>query len=221
MKIYIKIVLYYLLITFNTFVFSSESNNPNDIKIGVLAPMSGELRELGQELLYTINLALHDIDDQNIKIYPKDSASNRDKIIKSCKEFREEGIKVILVLEDHKFTKDLNSFDDLVFISLSNIDSNINKNVIMTGVNLESQLLAIKKFLIKQKKKKTIILYPKNKYAKHVESNFKLIDFSNAKFVEGIAKNQKNMLVELNSLSEQTKGIKEMFKERDNRVSYP
>ena len=182
MKIYIKIVLYYLLITFNTFVFSSESNNPNDIKIGVLAPMSGELRELGQELLYTINLALHDIDDQNIKIYPKDSASNRDKIIKSCKEFREEGIKVILVLEDHKFTKDLNSFDDLVFISLSNIDSNINKNVIMTGVNLESQLLAIKKFLIKQKKKKTIILYPKNKYAKHVESNFKLIDFSNAKF---------------------------------------
>ncbi len=153
MKIYIKIVLYYLLITFNTFVFSSESNNPNDIKIGVLAPMSGELRELGQELLYTINLALHDIDDQNIKIYPKDSASNRDKIIKSCKEFQEEGIKVILVLEDHKFTKDLNSFDDLVFISLSNIDSNISKNVIMTGVNLESQLLAIKKFLIKQKKK--------------------------------------------------------------------
>ena len=46
-------------------------------------------------------------------------------------------------------------------------------------------------------------------------------DFSNAKFVEGIAKNQRDMLVELNALSDQTATIREMFKERDNRVSYP
>jgi len=46
-------------------------------------------------------------------------------------------------------------------------------------------------------------------------------DFSNAKFVEGIAKNQRDMLVELNALSDQTAAIREMFKERDNRVSYP
>jgi hypothetical protein len=29
------------------------------------------------------------------------------------------------------------------------------------------------------------------------------------------------MLVELNALSDQTAAIREMFKERDNRVSYP
>ena len=49
------------------------------------------------------------------------------------------------------------------------------------GINLESQLLAIKKFIQKEKKKKTIILYPKNEYTKHVEKNIKLVNFSNAK----------------------------------------
>ena len=33
------------------------------------------------------------------------------------------------------------------------------------GINLESQLTAIKKFIEKNKKKKTVILYPNNDYA--------------------------------------------------------
>ena len=61
------------------------------------------------------------------------------------------------------------------------MDSNIKANVVMTGINLESQLLAIKKFLKKEKKSKTVILYPKNEYTKHVEKNIKLVNFPNAK----------------------------------------
>lgn len=49
----------------------------------------------------------------------------------------------------------------------------------MVGVNLESQLIAIKKFLEKNKKKKTVILYPNNDYTKHVEKNLNLINFKN------------------------------------------
>jgi len=176
-----KIILSYLLITFNSFVFAVEDKNTNILKIGVLAPMSGELKNLGEELLYAVNLALHDINDPKIKIYPKDSGYERESIIKSCEEFREEGIKIILGPIDSKFIKELNSFDDLIFISLSNMDSNIKANVVMTGINLESQLLAIKKFLKKEKKSKTVILYPKNEYTKHVEKNIKLVNFPNAK----------------------------------------
>jgi len=46
-------------------------------------------------------------------------------------------------------------------------------------------------------------------------------DFSNAQFVEGISQNQKNMLAQINDLSAKTNAMLEMFKERDNRVSYP
>ena len=74
----------------------------------------------------------------------------------------------------------LKNFDDLIFLSLSNMDSNIKDNIVMVGINLESQLLAIKKFINKKKKKKTVILYPDNEFAKYVEKNIKLINFSNS-----------------------------------------
>jgi len=181
MKKIFKIILSYLLITFNTFVLAIENKDSNILKIGVLVPLTGELKDLGEDMLYAINLALHDIDSSKIKIYPKDSGSNKEKIIKSCEEFREEGIKIIIGPIDSEFFKELNNFEDLIFISLSNINSGIKENIIMMGINLESQLLTIKKFIEKEKKKKTVILYPKNEYTKHVEKNIKSANFSNAK----------------------------------------
>ena len=183
MKNLFKIVLSYLLISFNTYVFSIESKNDNFLKIGVLAPFSGEFKDLGVSVLYSINLALHDIGDSSIKIYPKDSGSNKERIIKSCEEFRDEGIKIIIGPIDSTYIKELNNFNDLIFLSLSNIDSNFKSNVIMMGVNLESQLIAIKKFIEKNKKKKTVILYPNNDYKPSTYTvdatlyyNFKLLD---------------------------------------------
>ena len=181
MKKKFKIILSYLLITFNSYVFAADSNSENILKIGILAPFSGELKSLGETMLYSANLALHDIGDDSIKIYPKDSGSNKEKIISACKEFREEGVKIILGPIDSSFSKELKKFDDLIFLSLSNMDSNIDKNFIMMGINLESQLLAIKKFIGKQEKKKTIILYPDNKNSKHVEKKIKLTNFKNYK----------------------------------------
>ena len=49
------------------------------------------------------------------------------------------------------------------------------------GINLESQLIALKKFVAKEKKNKTIILYPDNEYTKHVEKNIKSVNFENSK----------------------------------------
>ena len=181
MKNLFKIILSYLLISFNTYVFSVEKNNENLLKIGVLAPFSGELKDLGETILYSVNLALNDIGDESIKIYPKDSGSNKEKILKSCKEFQNEGVKIIIGPSDSEFINELSSFDDLIFLSLSNIDSNFKKNVIMMGINLESQLMAIKKFIEKNKKKKTVILYPNNDYAKYVEKNLNSINFKNKK----------------------------------------
>ena len=109
MKNLFKIVLSYLLISFNTYVFSIESKNDNFLKIGILAPFSGEFKDLGVSVLYSINLALHDIGDSSIKIYPKDSGSKKDDILKACKEFQDEGIKIIIGPIDSTFTNDIKS----------------------------------------------------------------------------------------------------------------
>jgi len=181
MKNTFKIILSYLLITFNTYVFADQNSSTNILKVGILAPLSGEFKTLGETILYSINLALHDIDNNAVKIYPKDSGSNKKKIIQACKEFQEEGIKIIIGPADSQFQEELKNFDDLIFLSLSNMDSNIKDNVVMVGINLESQLLAIKKFINKKKKKKTVILYPDNEFAKYIEKNIKLINFGNSR----------------------------------------
>ena len=181
MKKIIVIFLSYLSLTFNTFVFAVENNNTNILKIGILAPFSGEFKFMGEMILFSVNLALHDINDDSIKIYPKDSGSNKEKIISACKEFQEEGINIIIGPIDSTFTNELKRFDDLVFLSLSNMNSSIEKNIMMMGINLESQLLAIKNFIDKKNKKKTIILYPDDNKAKHIEKKIKELAFSNSR----------------------------------------
>ena len=181
MKKIIILILTYLLVSFNSFIFAVENNNTKVLKIGVLAPFSGEFKFMGETILYSINLALNDINDKNIEIYPKDSGSKKDDILKACKEFQDEGIKIIIGPIDSTFTNDIKSFEDLVFLSLSNMNSIIEKNVLMMGINLESQLIAIKNFLVQQKKKKTLILYPDDKKSKHIGRKIKQIDFNNTK----------------------------------------
>ena len=73
----ISIFLSYLLITFNTNLYGAE--NDNQIKIGLLAPFSGQYKNLGESLLFSTQLALSEIGDKNIVIIPRDSGSD-DKI---------------------------------------------------------------------------------------------------------------------------------------------
>ena len=200
MKKKIKIILSYLLITFNTFVFAAENKDGDILKIGALLPLTGELESLGEDMLYSINLALHDIGSPKIRIYPKDSGSDKEKIILACEEFRQQGIKTIIGPTDSQFFKELNNFQDLTFISLSNMNTEIKNNIIMMGINLESQLLAIRKFIEKEKKKKTIILYPKNQYAKHIEKNIKMANFTNVKSF-GYSKDPKILTKQIEKLT--------------------
>ena len=119
MKNTFKIILSYLLITFNTYVFADQNSSTNILKVGVLAPLSGEFKTLGETILYSINLALHDIDNNAIKIYPKDSGSDKKKIIQACKEFQEEEVKIIIGPVDSQFQEELKNFNDLTFLSFT------------------------------------------------------------------------------------------------------
>ena len=66
-KIFITF-LSYILIFFNTNLFSDEVENI--LKIGLLAPFSGEYKYLGNSLLMSTNLALDEIGDDKILSLP-------------------------------------------------------------------------------------------------------------------------------------------------------
>ena len=71
--------------------------------------------------------------------------------------------------------------NDLIFISPSNINPEFSNNIISIGISIESQLMAISKFLKKQKKTKTVIMYPKNDYLGFVEKRLKYLNLQNFK----------------------------------------
>ena len=90
-------IFYYfkLFIFFNFNLLSKEQKEV--LKVGLLAPLTGEFKELGNSLLYSLQLALDEIDDRNVFIIPKDSGfENKKKLNSAIKEFRSEGINIII-----------------------------------------------------------------------------------------------------------------------------
>ena len=169
------ITLFFIFFNFNFFLYSQELNNK--IKIGLLVPFSGEYSEVGKSLLYSLQLALNEIDDERVTIYPKDTGFNdKEKLNKSIKELIEEEVKVTIGPLTETELSEVYKYKNLTFVSLSNINPGIKNNVISIGVGLESQLIAIKKFLEKKNKNKIAILYPDNSYSNFIEGKLKKIN---------------------------------------------
>ena len=180
MKSKIFLFLFYILFTFNSNLLSAEDNKT--LKVGLLAPLSGPYSEIGNSLLYSLQLALEEINDKNVIIVPRDSGFNNEKKINSAiSDLRSSGVKVIIGPLAHDEFQQAKKFSDLIFISPSNISPVFSKNIISIGISLESQLIALTEFIKKQKKTKTIIMYPENEYVEIIEKNLENLNLKNVK----------------------------------------
>ena len=103
-----------ILLTILTFLNTNLSaNEDNDIlKIGLLAPLSGEYKDLGNSLLYSSQLALNEINDKNVIIIPRDSnLKDENKLNEAINEIRAQGAKIIIGPIDNKDFKASKYFD--------------------------------------------------------------------------------------------------------------
>ena len=168
-------ILTYLLFTINSNAVNEGSNknnleDSNVLKVGVLLPLSGEFQDIGESFLKAIQLALYDISNENIKIYPKDSKGNALNAYQSAKEFEEQGIKIVIGPIFYESLERLGEVNKITFISLTNKTKEIPKNTIAFGVNIESQIDALKKYFNKIKVSKTLLLSPKSEFIYQSES---------------------------------------------------
>ena len=174
------IIITYILLSFNFNSFADE--NQRSLKIGLLAPFSGEYKDMGQSIMLSLQMALEEINDKNIKIFPRDSGfNNPEKLIQSIESLKEENIKIVIGPISHEDFKALSEFKDMIFISPSNIEPKVQSNILSIGVSLESQIKSIEEFIKKNKRKKTIIMYPKNKYSPLIDSKINSINLNNKK----------------------------------------
>ena len=180
MKSKFFLLIFYILFIFNTNLLSSENNKI--LKVGLLAPLSGPHSEIGNSLLYSLQLALEEINDENVIIVPRDTGfNNNEKLNMAINEMKSIGVKIIIGPTTYKQFEQVKKYNNLIFISPSNINPEFSSNIISIGVSLESQLLALIKFIEKQKKKKTIIMYPKNEYLELIEKKLEKLELKNIK----------------------------------------
>jgi hypothetical protein len=174
------ITLTYLLIFFNTNLFTNETKKI--LKVGLLAPLSGEYQELGNSLLHSLQLALDEIGDNRVLIIPRDSGfNNKEKLKAAILDIKSQGVKVVIGPISFEEFDEVKKYNDMVFISPSNISSEFTNNIISVGISLESQLIALANFIKKQKKNKTVIMYPQNQYAELIKNNLKKLNLDNFK----------------------------------------
>ena len=148
-------------------------SSENKIKIGLLVPITGDNKELGEQIVKSTRIALKDINTEKIEIYLKDTNSNPNKTMKSAIEFREMGIKIVIGPVFYKSLMYLDEIQEITFLSLTNKTLNLPSNVISAGVNATSQLNAIKKFIELNEINKTILLTPKLDYEHEIKKAIK------------------------------------------------
>ena len=160
----------FLLLLFETSISYSEETK---IKIGVLAPLSGENASLGKQILNSIRMALIDIKNNNIEIYPKDTMSDPDVTLRSALEFEQMGISLVIGPIFHKNLLFLDKVKNITFLSFTNKTLDLHKNIISSGINSSSQLNTIKEFLKKNEIKKTIFLIPNLNYDLEIKNGIR------------------------------------------------
>ena len=154
-------------------LFLQTASANEKIKIGLLVPMTGSNKEIGQSIIKAVSLAVKDIDNNLIEIYPKDTASRPNQTLKSAFELKQMGIKVVIGPVFYESLTYLDEMKDLTFLSLTNKILDLPKNVISAGINSTSQFNTIKKFLEKNNVERTIFLTPIREYEFEIKKGMK------------------------------------------------
>ena len=170
----IKLFKILFIIKFGVFLLFFQTVSANEkIKIGLLIPMTGVNKEIGQSIIKAVTLAVKDIDNNLIEIYPKNTASRPNQTLKSAFELKQMGIKVIIGPVFYESLAYLDELKDLTFLSLTNKTLDLPKNVISAGINSTSQFNTIKKFLEKNNVERTIFLTPIREYEFEIKKGMK------------------------------------------------
>ena len=166
MKISFKIIILLIFIwPFNLQKLQAQE----EIKIGLLVPLSGKQSDIGKSIMQSVRLAINKIDNPNIKILPKDTKNDPVKTLAAAKELELEGVKIVIGPIFNNNLIYLDELKEMIFLSLTNKNIDNPKNVISAGINASSQIKTIMKFKEMNNINKTIFLIPNSNFQEEVE----------------------------------------------------
>ena len=165
-----KIIIQFILLIFlGLFLNVEKSLSQEKIKIGLIVPLSGEYKEIGESIVNSTRLAINKINNSQIEILPRDTKSNPDITLRVAKKLHELGVRIIIGPVFNKNLIYLEELNDVIFLSLTNKITNNPKNVISAGINAISQINTIIKFQELYKIKRSIFLIPNSDFKNEIE----------------------------------------------------
>ncbi len=165
---------FFLCIFFNLLILSLPSaSDETKIKIGLLVPLTGDNSEIGKQIVNAVQLALKDINFNQIEVYPKDTKSDPKYTLRSARELEQKGINLVIGPVFYENLIYLNKIENITFLSLTNKILDLPKNVISSGINSTSQINAIKKFIELNEIQKPIFLIPNLDYNLEINKGIK------------------------------------------------
>ena len=148
----------FFLLSFLLLNLTIAANSKNQsLRIGAILPLTGDYQELGNKILKTFELTIFELSNVDVTLIPFDNNSTEAGTRFAFKELQTQKVDIVL---GPIFMKNLLSivqeenFSKYIFISLSNNNAGLPSNVISFGVNLDSQILALRSTInVKNKKK--------------------------------------------------------------------
>ena len=148
----------FFLLSFLLLNLTIAANSKNQsLRIGAILPLTGDYQKVGNKILKTFELTIFELSNVDVTLIPFDNNSTEAGTRFAFKELQMQKVDIVL---GPIFMKNLLSivqeenFSKYIFISLSNNNVGLPSNVISFGVNLDSQILALRSTInVKNKKK--------------------------------------------------------------------
>ena len=161
----------FFLLSFLLLNLTIAANSKNQsLRIGAILPLTGDYQELGNKILKTFELTIFELSNVDVTLIPFDNNSTEAGTTFAFKERQMQKVDIVL---GPIFMKNLVSivqeenFSKYIFISLSNNNVGLPSNVISFGVNLDSQILALRS-TINDKNKKKIFFADNSEFSMNV-----------------------------------------------------
>ena len=161
----------FFLLSFLLLNLTIAANSKNQsLRIGAILPLTGDYQELGNKILKTFELTIFELSNVDVTLIPFDNNSTEAGTRFAFKELQTQKVDIVL---GPIFMKNLLSivqeenFSKYIFISLSNNNVGLPSNVISFGVNLDSQILALRS-TINDKNKKKIFFADNSEFSMNV-----------------------------------------------------
>ena len=171
-KNFLKFFLIFFFLCNSAFVAESKNRS---LKIAAILPLSGKYEDIGNNLLKTFELTIFELNNLNVSLLPFDNQSTKEGTKFAFQELQNEKVDIVIgpVFFEHlkEISKDPN-FSKYIFFSLTNETTDMPPNVISFGVNINSQINAIKPVLLKNNKTK-IFFGEKNTFSELIFTKLK------------------------------------------------